>query len=79
MTYKLRLDPDTHHTYSALPDDARADLALCLIDTLADPHMHSAPYGVDDGTFRTIGRGHTAAVILIGTDTITVVQITHVG
>jgi hypothetical protein len=79
VTYRLHFDPASHATYRSLPDDARADLALCLIDTLADPLAHSAPYGVDDGVFRTIGRGRVAAVILIGDETITVVQITYIG
>lgn len=79
MTFRLHFDPATHAIYSSLPDDARADLALSLIDTLADPLEHSAPYGIDDGIFRTIGRGRIAAVILIGSDAVTVVQITYVG
>jgi hypothetical protein len=78
VTYRLRLDPDAHKTYAGLPDQAHADLALCLLDTLADPLAHSAPYGVDDGALRTVGRGQVAAVILIGEDSITVVRITHV-
>lgn len=79
MTHRLRIDPDAHKTYAGLPDQARADLALCLLDTLAAPLAHSTPYGVDDGVFRTVGRGQVVAVILIGEDSITVVQINYAG
>lgn len=77
MTYRLHIDPSLHTTYKGLPDGARRDLAVCLLDALDDPLAHSTPYGVDDGIFRTIAHGHTAGVILIGEDTITLVQITH--
>ncbi|MCA6091189.1 hypothetical protein LE181_03270 [Streptomyces sp. SCA3-4] len=79
MTHRLHIDPSLHATYKSLPDDARRDLAVCLLDALADPIAHSAPYGMDDGVFRTIAHGHTAGVILIGDDTITLVQINCVG
>ncbi|MFC9068853.1 MULTISPECIES: hypothetical protein [Streptomyces] len=78
MTYKLRVDPVIHDQYTSLPDDARAELAGCLLDALADPHAHSAPYGTDDGVVRTIARGAVAGVIIIGEDTITLVQIISV-
>ncbi|MFB7764211.1 hypothetical protein [Streptomyces xiamenensis] len=79
MTYKLRVDPVIHGQYASLPDDARAQLAACLIDALADPLAHSAPYGADDGVVRTIARGHVAGVIIIGEDTITLVQIISIA
>lgn len=79
MTYRLRLDPTVHADYRSLPHDARRDLAMCLIDALADPIAASTPYGIDDRVFRTIARGHTTGVILIGEDTITLVQLTHLG
>ncbi|MFF7023010.1 hypothetical protein ACFY97_18655 [Streptomyces klenkii] len=79
MTYRLHIDPSLHATYKALPDTARRDLAVCLLDALADPLAYSEPYGIDDGTFRTIAHGHTAGVTLIGEDTITLVQITYIG
>ncbi|MEU1663605.1 hypothetical protein ABZ547_08315 [Streptomyces sparsogenes] len=79
MTYKLRLDPTVHEIYRTLPDPARADFALLLLDALADPLAHSTPYGHDDGVFRTIARGTVTAAILIGDDTLTVIQITHLG
>jgi hypothetical protein len=74
VTYKLYLDPAVHDTYTQLPDLNRRDLALCLLDALADPWAYSEPYGVDDGRFRAIARGHVAGVILIGTDTLTLVH-----
>ncbi|MFF4406640.1 hypothetical protein ACFY2W_01175 [Streptomyces sp. NPDC001262] len=79
MTYRLRMDPTLHHSYKGLPDEPRRDLAVCLLDALIDPVAHSAPYGVDDGIMRIIARGRVAGVILIGADTITLVQLTHVG
>ncbi|MDT0453641.1 hypothetical protein [Streptomyces hesseae] len=75
MTYGLHIDPSLHATYKSLPDGARRDLAVCLLDALADPIGASTPYGI----FRTIAHGHTAGVILIGNDTITLVQINYVG
>ncbi|CAM5428677.1 MULTISPECIES: hypothetical protein [Streptomyces] len=79
MTYRLRLDPTVHEDYRRLPDDARRDLAVCLLDALADPIAASTPYGVDDGVFRTIARGRVTGVIVIGDDTIALVQLTHLG
>ncbi|MEV4439950.1 hypothetical protein AB0K09_13150 [Streptomyces sp. NPDC049577] len=79
MTYRLHIDPSLHATYKSLPDQARRDLAVCLLDALVDPFAHSTCYGIDDGVMRTIAHGHTAGVILIGDDTVTVVQITHIG
>lgn len=77
MTYRLRIDAIAHADYAKLPEQARADLALILLDALADPIAHSQPYGVDDGTFRTIARGRVAGVIIIGDDTIVLAQLTH--
>ncbi|MCD9194232.1 hypothetical protein [Streptomyces albireticuli] len=75
MTYRLKIDPSLHAAYKNLSETARRDLALCLLDALADPIAHSVPYGVDDGVFRTMASGRTIAVILIGVDTITLVQL----
>ncbi|GAA2724213.1 MULTISPECIES: hypothetical protein [Streptomyces] len=79
MTYRLSLDPSLHASYKSLPDEARRDLAVCLLDALADPIAHSSAYGVDDGTMRTIAHGRTAGVVLIGDDTVTLVHITCLG
>ncbi|MFI1970638.1 hypothetical protein BLA24_04735 [Streptomyces cinnamoneus] len=79
MTYRIRMDPSLHHTYKGLPDEARRDFAVCLLDTLTDPIAHSAPYGIDDGIMRTIARGRVAGVILVGQDTVTLVQLTFAG
>jgi hypothetical protein len=76
VTYKLYLDPVVHEAYARLSEQARRDLASCLLDAAADPLAHSEPYGIDDGRTRTIARGHVAGVILIGVDTITLVQLT---
>ncbi|GAA2260051.1 MULTISPECIES: hypothetical protein [Kitasatospora] len=81
MTWHLRLGPDQLAIYQALPDHGRADLAVCLLDCLADPLRASMPYGADDGVMRTIARGHIQAVVLVGekTGTVTVVQVTYAG
>ncbi|WP_310727895.1 hypothetical protein [Streptomyces sp. N2A] len=79
MTYRLHLDPALHATYKALPDTARRDLSVCLLDALEDPLAHSEPYGIDDGIMRTIARGHVAGVILIGDSDITLVQLSYAG
>jgi hypothetical protein len=79
VTHRLKIDPSLHATYKSLPDAARRDLAVCLLDALADPIAHSVPYGIDDGVFRTIAHGHTVGVILISDDTITLVQINYAG
>ncbi|MEU1628586.1 hypothetical protein ABZ746_25385 [Streptomyces sp. NPDC020096] len=81
MTFRLRIDPTIHAHYGALPDDGRRDLAVCLLDAMADPLAHSAPYGVDDGIMRTIARGYVTAAILIDqpNKTIVVAQITYAG
>lgn len=81
VTYRLRLDPTMHKIYAGLPVGGRRDLAVCLLDALADPIGASEPYGEDDGVMRTVARGMTAAVLLVNaaTGTITVLQITYVG
>lgn len=61
--------PDSLSKPKQLPDTARRDLAVCLVDARGDPLGCSEPYGQDDGTVRTVTRGHVAAVILIGRDT----------
>ena len=81
MTYRLRLDPSIHAIYAALPDDGRRDIAVCLLDALADPIAHSTPYGVDDGIMRTLAHGSVTTAVLLDHDakTITVVQIGYAG
>ncbi|MFE7312144.1 hypothetical protein ACFU7T_03370 [Streptomyces sp. NPDC057555] len=79
MTYRLHLDPALHATYKALPDEARRDLSVLLLDALVDPLAHSERYGADDRMMRTIARSHVAGVILIGDTEITLVQLTYVG
>ncbi|ANZ20879.1 MULTISPECIES: hypothetical protein [Streptomyces] len=79
MTYRLHLDPALHATYKSLPEEARQDLSVLLLDALIDPPSHSEPYGTDDGVMRTIARSHVAGVILIGDTEITLVQLTYAG
>ncbi|MFD8142462.1 hypothetical protein [Streptomyces sp. NPDC059708] len=81
MTYRLRLDPTVHAIYAALPEQARRDIAVILLDALEDPLAHSTPYGEDDGIMRTLAHGHVALAALIGHEsrTITVVQIGYAG
>lgn len=81
MTYRLRIDPTIHDIYQALPDDARRDLSMCLVDALADPVGRSAPYGWDDGIWRTVARGYvTGAVMIDDRDhAIALVHITYAG
>ncbi|MFF7705694.1 hypothetical protein [Streptomyces lydicus] len=79
MNYRLHLDPALHATYKALPDEARGDLSVCLLDAMADPLAHSEPYGADDGKMRTVARGSVSGVILIGVEEIILVQLTYIG
>ncbi|MFF0430336.1 hypothetical protein ACFYUJ_38990 [Streptomyces sp. NPDC004520] len=81
MTYRLSFPADVFDTYKQLPDDARRDLAVCLVDAQEDPLGHSEPYGEDDGIIRTVARGHVTAVILVGapTSTLTVLAIAYAG
>jgi hypothetical protein len=81
VTYRLNFPPDVFDTYKQLPDLARRDLALSLVDAQEDPLAHSEPYGHDDGIIRTVAQGHVAAVILIGHDTrtLTVLAIAYAG
>lgn len=79
MTYRLHLDPALHAAYKALPDEARADLSVCLLDAMVDPLSYSEPYGIDDGIMRTIARGRIAGVILVGDGEITLVQLNFAG
>lgn len=81
MTYRLRLDPTVHAIYASLPDDARRDIAVCLLDALSDPIGYSTPYGIDDGIMRVLAHGSVTIAILVGepTKTITVVQIGYLG
>ena len=81
MTYRLRLDPSIHAIYASLPDEGRRDMAVCLLDALADPIAHSTPYGVDDGIMRTLAHGTVTIAVLLDhkTETITVVQIGYLG
>ncbi|MFG3343432.1 hypothetical protein ACGF1Z_00015 [Streptomyces sp. NPDC048018] len=81
MTYRLSFPPDVFDTYKQLPDPARRDLAVCLVDAQEDPLAHSEPYGEDDGIIRTVARGRVTAVILCGhpTSTLTVLGIAYAG
>lgn len=81
MTYRLRLDPSVHAIYASLPDEARRDIAVCLLDAMDDPIAHSTPYGVDDGVMRVLAHGGVTLAVLVGepTKTITVVQINYLG
>ncbi|MFF5426684.1 MULTISPECIES: hypothetical protein [unclassified Streptomyces] len=81
MTYRLHFSADVFETYKQLPDGARRDLAVCLVDAQQDPLARSEPYGQDDGIVRTVARGHVTAVILIGHDTrtLTVLTIAYAG
>ncbi|MEU9856279.1 hypothetical protein [Streptomyces sp. NPDC047974] len=81
MTYRLSFPGDVFDTYKQLPDDARRDMAVCLVDAQQNPLAASEPYGEDDGIIRTVARGHTTAVVLIGepTRTITVLAIAYAG
>ncbi|MFF6903534.1 hypothetical protein [Streptomyces hydrogenans] len=81
MTYRLHIPTDIFDTYKQLPDHARQDLAVSLVDAQQNPLEVSEPYGEDDGIIRTVARGHVTAVILIGepTSTITVLAIAYAG
>lgn len=81
MTYRLRLDPSIHAIYASLPEDGRRDIAVCLLDALADPIAHSAPYGVDDGVMRILAHGSVTIAVLLDHDAkaVTVVQIGYIG
>ncbi|MFJ9808956.1 hypothetical protein ACIRTB_12035 [Streptomyces sp. NPDC101158] len=81
MTYRLSFPGDVFDIYKQLPDPARQDLAVCLVDAQEDPIAHSEPYGEDDGIIRTVARGHVTAVILCGhpTTTLTVLAIAYAG
>ncbi|CUW31743.1 MULTISPECIES: hypothetical protein [Streptomyces] len=81
MTYRLHLGPSIHAIYASLPDDGRRDIGVCLLDALADPLAHSAPYGVDDGIMRTLAHGTITIAVLLDHENkaITVVQIGYAG
>ncbi|WP_239697465.1 hypothetical protein [Streptomyces sp. OspMP-M43] len=68
-------------TYKQLPELARRDLALALVDAQEDPLASSEPYGQDDGIIRTVAQGHITAVLLLGHDTrtITILTIAYAG
>ncbi|MFF5826030.1 hypothetical protein ACFY8Q_31545 [[Kitasatospora] papulosa] len=81
MTYRLHFPTDAFDTYKQLPELARRDLALALVDAQQDPLACSEPYGQDDGIIRTVAQGHVTAVILLGhdTSTMTVLTIAYAG
>lgn len=81
MTYRLSFPQDVFDSYKQLPDAARRDLAVCLVDAQEAPLEHSEPYGDDDGIVRTVARGHVTAVILVGegTRTLTVLALAYAG
>ncbi|MFI8437340.1 hypothetical protein ACIGJO_27080 [Streptomyces sp. NPDC079020] len=81
MTYRLHISPDVFDMYKQLPELARRDLSLVLVDAQQSPLEHSEPYGQDDGIIRTVAQGHATAVILLGHDTrmLTVLAIAYAG
>lgn len=81
MTYRLHFPADVFDTYKQLPEPARRDLALILVDAQEDPLGRSEPYGQDDGIIRTVAQGHVTAVVLLGHDTrtLTVLAIAYAG
>ncbi|SCE63177.1 hypothetical protein GA0115261_117742 [Streptomyces sp. OspMP-M43] len=81
MTYRLHFPGDVFDTYKQLPELARRDLALALVDAQEDPLASSEPYGQDDGIIRTVAQGHITAVLLLGHDTrtITILTIAYAG
>ncbi|MFD5349077.1 hypothetical protein ACFWJY_36355 [Streptomyces anulatus] len=81
MTYRLHFPGDVFDTYKQLPELARRDLALALVDAQEDPFANSEPCGQDDGIIRTVAQGHVTAVLLLGHDTrtITVLTIAYAG
>ncbi|MFJ4616269.1 hypothetical protein [Streptomyces griseus] len=54
MTYRLNFPTDVFDTYKQLPELARRDLALALVDAQQDPLAYSELYGQDDGIIRTV-------------------------
>ncbi|MFD8118656.1 hypothetical protein [Streptomyces microflavus] len=76
MTYRLHFPADVFDTYKQLPELARRDLALVLVDAQEDPLARSEPYGQDDGIIRTVAQGHVTAVLLLGRDTMTITVLT---
>jgi mRNA-degrading endonuclease RelE of RelBE toxin-antitoxin system len=81
VSYKLYFDPTIHKIYASLPEDARRDISMCLVDALVDPIGHTTAYGISDNVMRTIGYRSVTVAILISNDTgtITVVQISYAG
>lgn len=77
----LHFPGDVFDKYKQLPELARRDLALALVDAQEDPLVNSEPYGQDDGIIRTVAQGHITAVLLLGHDTrtITVLTIAYAG
>lgn len=76
MTYRLHFPGDVFDTYKQLPELARRDLALALVDAQEDPLANSEPYGQDDGIIRTVAQGHVTAVLLLSHDTRTITALT---
>ncbi|WP_052498807.1 hypothetical protein [Streptomyces vietnamensis] len=66
MTYRLSFPADVFYTYKQLPDGARRDLAVCLVDAQENPLGHSGPYGEGDGIIRTWPAGHVTARMDVG-------------
>ncbi|WP_331740671.1 hypothetical protein OG323_38085 (plasmid) [Streptomyces cyaneofuscatus] len=76
MTYRLHFPAEVFDAYKQLPELARRDLALALVDAQEDPIARSEPYGQDDGIIRTVAQGHVTAVLLLGNDTMTITVLT---
>lgn len=79
--YALRCDAGNQAVWDALPEDARARLALALADACTDPIGATQPYGEDDGIMRTLVTGDILVVIYLGhqTKTLHIYQIDYLG
>ncbi|GGZ20641.1 hypothetical protein [Streptomyces poonensis] len=69
VNYRLHLYPAVHAIFASLPEDGRREVALLLVDALADPLAYSAVYGEGDGIMRTLARGRVTVAILVGHQT----------
>jgi hypothetical protein len=82
VRYRLYLDPTVHAVYASLPEQARARVAVMLLDSLSDPRAITDAYGdFDDNVVRLWASGDVAVVLLVGdeTKTVTVLSLTYAG
>lgn len=51
------------------------------LDAMGDPIAHSEPFGIDDGTWRSVGRGHVTGAFTIHEESriILLVAFTYAG